>query len=143
MNLSSVLVYTDLSPAAAEAVRVAHTIARATHASLEVLRVVAEPLAADWTSELSAAGFPAVQEAMETELQEWLEGVLGEVALVGVQLRVETGDPAGELARHATADRPDLVVVGAARGGEGEDVVDVARSLLGAADCSVLVVRLP
>ena len=58
-------------------------MARATHAAIEVLRVVSEPLQADWTSELSTAGMPAVQEAIEAEAREWLEGVLGEVETVG------------------------------------------------------------
>lgn len=136
-NLNSIVVYTDLSPASAEAVRTAHAVARATHAALDVLRVVAEPLAADWTSELSTAGMPAVQDAMEAEVQEWLERVLGDVDMVGVDLDVETGDPAGEIARYAETHRPDLVVVGVSRGEEG----DLARRLVGAAPCSVLVVR--
>lgn len=142
-NLNSVLVYIDLSPASAEALRAAYALARATHASLEVLRVIAEPLAADWTSELSTAGMPAVQDAMETEAHEWLDRVLGEVAMVGVELNVETGDPAGEIARHVGEQRPDLVVIGAARGDEGGDAVQIARELLASAACSVLVVRMP
>lgn len=143
-NLNRILVYTDLSPASAEALRTAHVLARATHASLEVLRVIAEPLAADWTSELGTAGMPAVQEAMETEAQEWMESVLGEVALVGVQLGVEMGDPAGELARHAGQQGSELVVIGAGdeEGGAGP-VADMVRRLLDSARCSVLVVRVP
>ncbi|RPJ53096.1 MAG: universal stress protein, partial [Acidobacteria bacterium] len=76
-TLNSILVYIDLSPASAEAVRAAKALARATHAALEVVRVVGDPLAADWTAEMSTAGLPAVQEAMETEAQEWLEEALG------------------------------------------------------------------
>lgn len=140
LSLNSILVYTDLSDASAEALRTAHAMARAAHASLEVVRVVAEPLAADWTSELSTAGLPAVQDAMETEVQEWLELVLGDVETVGVDLDVETGDPAGEVARHAATNRPDLVVVGVPRAEQGE-AMDMARRLVGSLSCSVLVVR--
>lgn len=143
VNLNSILVYSDLSPASANAVRAAHALARATHASLEVVRVIAEPLAADWTSELSTAGMPAVQEAMETEAQEWLERTLGDIGMAGVELTVQMGDPAGEIARYARNHRPDLVVIGAARGDEGRDAVDIARDLLGSGGASVLVVRMP
>lgn len=140
-TVSSILVYTDLSPASAEAVRAAKALARATHAALEVVRVVAEPLTADWTAEMSTAGLPAVQEAMETEAQEWLDGVLGEVGMAGVELNVAMGDPAGELARRVETQRPDLVVLGAERGNPGRDMVDMARDLLASVSCSVLLVR--
>ena len=140
-TVNSILVYTDLSPASAEAVQAAKALARATHAALEVVRVVAEPLVADWTAEMSAAGLPAVQEAMETEAQEWLDRVLGEVGMAGVELAVAMGDPAGELARRVETQRPDLVVLGAARGSEGRDMTEMARDFVGAVSCSVLLVR--
>lgn len=139
-NLNAIVVYADLSPASAEAVRTAHAVAQATHAALEVLRVVSEPLQADWTSELSTAGMPAVQEAMEAEAREWLDRVLGDVESVGIDLAVETGDPAGEIARHVTEQRPDLLVIGVPEAG-GDDAEALAQHAVASANCSVLVVR--
>lgn len=140
-SLNSIVVFTDLSPASAEAVRAAHAVARQSHAALEVLRVVTEPLAADWTSELSTAGMPAVQEAIESEAHEWLERVLGETDMVGVDLDVEMGDAAGEIARYAEKQRPDLVVIGAPARDDAGGLVEIARRLVGSTRCSVLVVR--
>jgi nucleotide-binding universal stress UspA family protein len=140
IDVNRIVVYTDLSPAAAGAVRAALAVARATHASVEVLRVVAEPLQADWTSELSTAGMPAVQDAIEAEAREWLDGVLGEAGTVSLDLAVEAGAPAREIARRVGEERPDLLVIGAPAGdddGAAAFVADVAGSV----GCSVLVVR--
>lgn len=139
LNVNSIVVYTDLSPASADALRAAHAVARASHASVQVLRVVAEPLQADWTSEMSAAGIPAVQDAIDAEAREWLEAVLGEADSAGVDLDVETGDPAAEIGRYAREQRPDLLVIGAP-GGSG-DALDLAQQVVASAECSVLVVR--
>jgi nucleotide-binding universal stress UspA family protein len=140
LNLNAIVVYTDLSPASAAAVRTAHAVAGATHAALEVLRIVSEPLQADWTSEMSTAGMPAVQEAIEDEAREWLEGVLGDVESVGIDLAVETGDPAGEIARHVAGQRPDLLVIGVPETG-GDDAEALAQRAVASTSCSVLVVR--
>jgi nucleotide-binding universal stress UspA family protein len=69
--------------------------------------------------------------------------LLGVVGVVGIPLRVEMGDPAGEIARRARQQGPGLVVVGAATGDAGAPAVEIARRLLASVRCSVLVVRLP
>jgi len=140
LNVNRIVVYTDLSPASADAVRAAHAFARVTHAAVEVLRVVGEPLQADWTSEFSTAGMPAVQEAIEVEAREWLEGILGDAETDGIDLAVETGDPALEIARYVAAERPDLLVIGAPAGHGSEEEGLIQRAVT-AGPCSVLVVR--
>jgi hypothetical protein len=139
LNLNRIVVFVDLSPASAAALRSAHALARASHAALDVLRVVTEPLAADWTSEVAAAGLPAVHGAMEDEVREWLAGVMGEVEAQGVGLDVETGDPAGEIVRYVNVQGPDLLVL-SAPGGDDE-TAGIAQAVVADAVCAVLVVR--
>lgn len=139
LNLNRIVVYCDLTAASAAALRAAHALARASHASLGVLRVLGDPLAVDWTSEVAASRMPAIQGAMEDEIREWLDAAMGEAETVGIDLAVETGDPAGEIVRHAGAQRPDLVVLAAPSG--DDDAAAVAQAVVAAAPCSVLVVR--
>jgi nucleotide-binding universal stress UspA family protein len=142
LNVNRIVVYTDLSPASADALRAAHAVARAAHASVEVLRVVGEPLQADWTSELSTAGMPAVQDAIEAEAREWLGGILGDVETDGIDLAVEAGDPVVEIVRHVSEQRPDLLVLGAPVDRRADDGT-LAERIVASAECSVLVVRGP
>jgi nucleotide-binding universal stress UspA family protein len=139
--MNQILVYTDLSAASADAMRFAQTVAEATHASLLVVRVVAEPLSSDWTSEMATAQLPEVQDAMDAEVRDWLGGILGDVAQAGVELDVETGDPAVEIARVAEARHPDLVVVGLGMPPHAEPGEDFAHEVLRRVACSVTVVR--
>jgi nucleotide-binding universal stress UspA family protein len=139
LKLNRIVVYTDLAPASAVALRAAHALARASHASIAVLRVVAEPLAADWTSEVATARLPAIQGAMEDEVREWLDTTMGEVETIGIGLAVETGDPAAEIVRHVGTERPDLLVLAAPTG--DADAAAVAQAIVSAAPCAVLVVR--
>jgi nucleotide-binding universal stress UspA family protein len=139
-TLSRILVYTDLSPASAVALQAARRLARAEHAALQVLRVVALPLRADWTSEISAARLPELLDAVETEVREWLGGVLPEEDADGIEVAVEVGEPVAELRRYARDRDLDLVVMAGPpedRGDEADFVRDTAASV----PCSVLVVR--
>lgn len=140
-NLNRIVVYSDLSPAAAGAIRLARTIARTAHAGLEMIRVVGKPLNSDWTSELSTAGMPAVQDAVETEAREWLSSVVGEHEADAVGLRVEIGGAAEEIARYVREERPDLVVFGLDREETEGDRLGAAQQLLASISCALLVVR--
>jgi nucleotide-binding universal stress UspA family protein len=139
-----ILVHVDLTDASLDAVRYARILAERLGASLRVVHVKQEPLSAGWTSEVSVARLPEVQQAMEEEAEQWLDQVLPQAdrQRLDVRLDLETGDIADEVARYADQHHVDLVVLSASRR-EDADTTDtgIARDVLAKCRCSVLVVR--
>ncbi len=139
-----ILVHTDLTDASIDAVRYARTLAECLRATVRVLHVMQEPLSAGWTSEVSAARLPEMQQAMEEEAEQWLDRVFpaGERQRLDVRLDLETGDIADEIVRYADQHHIDLIVLSASRR-EDADTTDtgVAEDVLAKCACSVLVVR--
>ncbi len=144
MTAGRILVHTDFTDASAAAVRYGRVLAESLGASLQFLHVLEEPLRAGWTAEVSAAALPEVQEAMEMEAEQWLDGVLSESEQERFEasLDVETGDIAAEIVRYAEANAIDIIVMSATKTA-GSDVADVsaAQEVLIRAHCSVFVVR--
>jgi nucleotide-binding universal stress UspA family protein len=65
--------------------------------------------------------------------------VLGDDESDDVDLAVEEGDAAAEIARHAKEQQPDLLVIGAP--GQPGDALDLVQQVITSTRCSVLVVR--
>jgi nucleotide-binding universal stress UspA family protein len=135
-----IVVHIDLTDAAIPAVEYARILAASLGATLHFLHVVKEPLSAGWTAELQPFAFPEVQQAMEVEAEQWLDGVIpeSEQERFEASLDVETGEIAEEIIRCAHDHEADLIVVSAKA--EGADA-DMTERLLRKVRCSVLVVR--
>jgi nucleotide-binding universal stress UspA family protein len=123
------------------AVRYARTLAEHLGARLNVLYAVAEPLNADWTSEMSAAEIPRLQTGMEEEalerLARWIPADAQE--RLGLSLAIVTGALGDEIARHASAERPDLIVLGGREDQDRGDLAELAARVIRETDCAVLV----
>ncbi len=141
-----ILVHVDFTDASADALRYARMLAERLGATLRVLHVEKEPLSAGWTSEVSAARLPELQQAMEEEAEQWLDRILPEAERQRLDGRLdfETGDIAQEVARYANQHHVDLVVLSASRRESGDPHTSdtgVAEDVVSKCHCSVLVVR--
>jgi nucleotide-binding universal stress UspA family protein len=129
---TKLLVPLDGTPEAAVAVLPALTLARATGASVHLIRV-----------SRAALGVPPVDEAAEAELG--LERVAAELAADGVAVgtQVRRGDPAEEIVAEARQRDADLIVMAThGRAGLGRAVIgSVAERVLAHAPVPVLVLR--
>jgi nucleotide-binding universal stress UspA family protein len=144
MNTRRIVVHTDFSDASVAAVHYARLLADGLGATLDFLHVVQEPLQAGWTSEVSTAALPEVQQAMEVEAEQWVDRVLPEAQQerYGASLHFVTGDIGTEICRFVAANRVDIVVVSAtAAANDNEADIDVAEDVLKKCRCSVFVVR--
>ena len=119
----------------------ARRMAESFGARLHVLYTVEDPLAAGWTSEVSAARMPEVHQAIEGEARERLARLIPEEDQdrLGVELVLRTGPPAKELVKYARDRAVDLAILQAR---DGDDTAaTLAAALLAEAPCAVLVLR--
>jgi nucleotide-binding universal stress UspA family protein len=141
-----IVVATDLSEPADEAVRQAHARAQAPGARLTVVHVIpnlvpSDPLFPQLEQQMVLA-LPALQARITGEVSRRVEGLTGRET-GGFEVVVEVGVPHAVIVQRAEQRRADLVVVGS-QGSSG-----VARTLLGSvadkvvrhAHCPVLVAR--
>ncbi len=144
MTTRRIVVHTDFSDASVTAVHYARLLADGLGARLDFLHVIQEPLQAGWTSEVSAAALPEVQQAMEVEAEQWVDRVLPEEEQerYGASLHFETGDIATEICRFVAANRVDIVVVSATPAANNDEAdIGVAEDVLRRCPCSVFVAR--
>jgi len=141
-----VLVATDLSDPADEAIRQAHEWAKASNGELVVCHVIAAP----WHMN---ALFPQKNEAESLETLDLEEKAAAEVSSRVMELTgrdpdafrvvLESGDPAASIVEQAEQEKADLVVV-ANRGATGIERLlmgTVAQRVVRHAHCAVLVAR--
>jgi nucleotide-binding universal stress UspA family protein len=139
-----IIVHTDFTDASVAAVHYARALAEAFGGTLRFLHVLQEPLSAGWTSEVSTAALPEVQQAIEAEAEQWLDEVLpeSEQERFEASLDFETGDIAEEIVRYANEQQADIVVLSAsaAAGSDSSDTA-AAEDVVAKCRCSVFVVR--
>ena len=142
-TIKRVLVYTDFSEAAKAAVGAAKEVAARFESTLYVLHVIGEPLSAGWTSEVSAARMPELQNAADTELQDRLSEVLSEEdrERLDATFAIENGIAGDEIVRYAHEHHIDLVVL--SRLADDDDAAALVGRVVDRAPCSVFVVRVP
>jgi nucleotide-binding universal stress UspA family protein len=142
MEMRRIVVFVDLSPVAAEALSISRRLATAFGAELDLLRVVEDPLAAGWTTELSASALPQVQDAMQVETEEWLSGVVEDPDGLQATLDMEIGVAEDEILKYAQRRAADLIVIGDEAGGDAdEDRRRIVDAVAKGARSAVLVVR--
>lgn len=136
-----ILVTTDLSKFAKEAVEYAHALAEKFGAELHVLHVVDDPQ--QMAIEFGVTGI-LEPGSVSNEYDGWLAGLLGETGTIRRVEAVRAGDDVvEEVCRYATSFDVSLIVT-ATHGRSGLRsllVGSVAEGLLRKAPCPVLVVR--
>jgi nucleotide-binding universal stress UspA family protein len=141
MRLDRILVPTDFSECAAQAIEYASEFAIRFNAKLQVLHVVPEPVT-PYTS-----GIPLPKEAMHPEIPAAKEldslQVPRSDEIPHLERAIEMGVPFVEIVRHARQKNIDLIVIGT-HGRTGLDQMlmgSVAEKVVRKAPCPVLTVR--
>ena len=139
-GMREILVHGGSDEAFDRSVLVARRMAELYGARLHVLYTVEEPLSAGWTAEVSPERLPEVHDAIATEAQERLAGLipLEDQERLGVEFVLRTGPAADELVRYTTEQKVDLAIV-QLRGGDAQTAP--AHALLEHGRCAVLVLR--
>ena len=139
-GMREILVHGGTDEAFDRSVLFARRMAELYGARLHVLYIVEEPLSAGWTAEVSTERLPEVHDAIATEAQERLAGLipLEDQERLGVEFVLRTGPAADELVRYTTEQKVDLAIV-QLRGGDAETAP--AHALLEHGRCAVLVLR--
>ena len=105
---------------------------------LHVIYTQSDPLLAGGQNDINPANMPELHAGMEAEAREKLGSVFGSAAdAATIQLR--SGDPVRAIADYAAEAKIDLIVIGLAS--DGDDESAVARGVLDATSCSILVWR--
>jgi len=135
---SSIVVGTDGSETAREAVRQATRLAAAVGARIELVSAY-EPVPEEPPAGWSVSSRPAVEEALRAAAEEIT------AAGVDVATYARRGDPAAALLDVAEERRADLIVVGnkGRTGAERFLLGSVPNKVVHHAPCSVLVIRTP
>lgn len=113
--LSRILVPVDFSPHSELALRYATALASRLGASLEILHVVAEPIAPSaWGSEIPIPDPSELRTKLTAEAERQLEQyrAIAEGSHVRTLTTVRTGRPAHMITAHANAGAIDLIVMG-------------------------------
>ena len=146
MTIKRILVGTDFSPDADGALAYALALAKALHASLHLLHVVENPLAAGlWSSDIYSAEIAGLQINLMRDAEEHLRRTIVTLDRSGVTLTtdVRTGRPAPGIVAFARTKETDLIVLGShGRTGLSHLLMgSVAEQVVRTASCPVLVVR--
>ena len=146
IKLKKVLVPTDFSDSARQALRYGMSFAKEYGAELTVLHVV-ENLTVGYASDLfpvpMAEVFQEISGYAKTELAKLAEEARGRG--IAVQEQVVQGKPSAEIVRFAAANEVDMIVLGT----HGKGMLDQAlfgsttERVVRRAPCPVLTVRLP
>jgi nucleotide-binding universal stress UspA family protein len=140
----TVVVATDFSATAREALQTGLEISRSTGARLHIVHVVLDPMNQPWMVEAAGVDWVGLK-------QQWMDGARGQMAaLVGEQqldasavtTAVVPGRPAAEIVRYAQEHGADLIVMGTHGYGTVRRFLigSVADQVLRQATCPVLVV---
>lgn len=146
MTISRILVPTDFSPDADAAFAYALELANALGASVDLLHVVEDPMAAGvWSSPMYTAAVTGLQINLVRDAKEQLRRCVPMIAGVrfGVFRHVLVGNPAVEIVEMAHERASDLVVMGTAgRSGLSHLLAgSVAERVVRTAPCPVLTVK--
>ena len=136
--MTNVLLHIGATLPSAEDVSKFRPLVDALGARLHVIYTHADPLSAGGQAEMGTAGMPALHQAMEAEAREKLAEVFGHDADAAV-IQIRAGDPIRAIVEYTNATSIDLIVVGLAS--EGEEESSLARAVLDATTCSLLVWR--
>ena len=113
-SFHNIVVAVDFSPTSADALDVAHDMARQNHARLHVIHVVADPFHSIYAVEGSGLNLPVL-------LQQWIAAAEQHLADLVERRPIEAGmlttavlagSPAQEIVRYADDQQADLIVVG-------------------------------
>ncbi|HVZ22665.1 MAG TPA: universal stress protein [Vicinamibacterales bacterium] len=134
MRIEKILVATDFGDASTEALDAARTIADACGASLQLLHVIDDPLAApptlDEERRIACARLETLLQAEDRRDRR-------------ASVACEVGTPAREIARYAGDHGVDLIVMGTHRHGSSHRMAagSIAERVVGSAQCAVLAVK--
>jgi hypothetical protein len=119
----------------------ARRLAESFGARLRLMYTVEDPLSAGWTSEVGAERMPEVHQAIETEARERLSRLIPveDQERLGIEIALRTGPPEQEIVRYTESHNIDLAIVQAGTG--DTPALDLARALLEAGRCALLVLR--
>ena len=136
--MKHVLLHIGATLPSAEDISAFRPIVDAMGARLHVIYTQPDPLSAGGQADLNPARMPELHQGMEAEAREKLSGLFGHAADAAT-IQIRAGDPVRAIADYATEAGIDLIVVGLAT--EGEEESELARALLDATSCSILVWR--
>jgi nucleotide-binding universal stress UspA family protein len=142
LDIHTILVPADFSGCSEDAFRLGGALARDYRARLVVLHVPAPPPFVTYGELERALQRP---DGYRAELESRLRQVYQTEAPLGVEYRVEEGDPAGEIVRAAQEVGCDLIVMGT-HGRAGLDHLltgSMAEQVIQTAPCPVMTVKLP
>lgn len=140
----TVVVATDFSATAREALRTATEISRTSGARLHIVNVVLDPMNQPWMVEAAGVDWVGLK-------QQWMDGARGQMAALvedqgldasAVATAIVPGRPAVEIVRYAEEHGADLIVMGTHGYGTVRRFLlgSVADQVLRQATCPVLVV---
>jgi universal stress protein A len=147
-GIKRILVATDFSLDSDAAVAYGLALAKTVHASIYLLHVVENPLAAGvWSSEIYTAEIAALQINLMRDAKKNLKRAIASIDHPGVKIvgDVRAGRPATTIVEAAREQRVDLIVI-ASHGRTGITRLmmgSVAEHVVRNAPCAVLVVRPP
>ena len=136
--MKHVLLHIGATLPSAEDISAFRPIVDAMSARLHVIYTQPDPLSAGGQADINAAQLPELHKGMEAEAREKLGALFGHAA-DGATIQIRPGDPVRAIADYANEARIDLIVVGLAS--EGDEESDLAKALVDATTCSVLVWR--
>jgi universal stress protein A len=141
-TFKTILVPTDFSPASARALEYAQLVAARFSASLHLLHVAEDPVAAVGP-EAYVVDLPALREQVVQDAERRLTQVAAPLSGVTVTTEVLIGSPARTIAKIAADRGADLIVMGThGRGGLAHLLLgSVAERVIRMAPCPVLTVR--
>ena len=141
MTLKRILLPTDFSETAQDAVEYARDLAAGYGATLHLLYVIPDPHTQPWAGAASGIVIPDLLTEWETEARGQLAAIeLGDLSTVRV---TRVGHPFVEIVRYAKEHEIDLVVMGTHGRGAVKHMLlgSVAEKVVRTAPCPVLTVR--
>ena len=136
--MTNVLLHIGATIPSAEDVTKFRPLVDALGARLHVIYTHADPLSAGGQTEMPTLGMPEMHQAMEAEAREKLADVFGHDADAAM-IQIRAGDPIRAIVDYTNETTVDLIVVGLAS--EGDEEASLARAVLDATTCSLLVWR--
>ncbi|MCU0397811.1 MAG: universal stress protein [Cyclobacteriaceae bacterium] len=141
--MKRILIPTDFSPCAKNAVQIGATVAKATGAEILLLHILYSPLGLEKLPP-KMAEYPEIQEAI-TKAKKSLEKEVNSKALEGVEVetQIDIGTPAQNILATAKSWKADLIIIGTHGMQESDHpfVGSNAQKVIRGADCPVLSVQ--
>lgn len=140
-TMREVLLHGGADEAFDRSVVFARQLAESFGARLHIVYTLEDPLAAGWTSEMSAERLPEVHQAIQDEARERLSRSipLEDQDRLGVELVIRTGPADRELVLYTNEHPIDLAIVHSPVG--AGDHEGLAHALIDRGRCAVLVLR--